>query len=67
MCSRFVQCSSPSTLPLPASFPLPHSSPMFRFPHFPKTGNYSSTFIWCDRLFGTDKKYRAAYESDKRD
>jgi methylsterol monooxygenase len=27
--------------------------------HMNFNGNYASTFIWCDWLFGTDKKYRA--------
>ena len=29
------------------------------FHHMAFTNNYSTSFRWCDRIFGTDDKYRA--------
>lgn len=28
------------------------------FHHYNFVGNYSSSFVWWDKLFGTDKQYR---------
>lgn len=35
------------------------------FHHYNFNGNYSSSFVWWDWLFGTDKQYREFVKQNK--
>ncbi len=59
-CMQTVECHSGYDFPwsLNRWFPLYGGADFHDHHHRIHSGNYSSTFIWVDRLMGTDKAYR---------